>query len=81
MEAVPAPVYDEVLEFLLSSPTPDQVIAFRPSEAAENRIRELVEKSRAGRLTPEEAAEIEEFDRIEHFVRMLKIKARRKSGR
>jgi hypothetical protein len=77
-EAAPAPPYDEVLEFLLSSPSPEAVIAFRPSEETQRRIRDLLEANRQGHLTAEQQFELDEFARIEHLVRMLKIKARQK---
>jgi hypothetical protein len=30
--------YDEVVDFLTSEPTPEQIIAFRPSEAVQERL-------------------------------------------
>lgn len=32
---------DEVIDFLLSAPTPQEVIALRPSQAAQERLRYL----------------------------------------
>lgn len=77
MTVVPVPTYDEVLEFLLSSPTPEEILAFDPSPEAQARVRALLDANRDP-LTPQEQAELEEFSRLEHFVRMLKIKAREK---
>lgn len=71
-------VYDEVLEFLISAPTPEQIIAFRPPEATQARLRYLLDTNRAGTLTAEEQMELDEYSRVEHFVRMLKIKAHEK---
>jgi hypothetical protein len=72
------PIYREVLEFLVSSPTPEEIIAFRPSEATQQRAYELLTANREDRLTLEERAEIEEFARTNHFMSMLKIQARKK---
>jgi hypothetical protein len=78
MIVAPAPVYDEVYEFLLSAPTPQQVIAFRPSEQLQKHIQALLEANDEGLATPEQRTEFDEFLQVEHFVRMLKIKARQK---
>jgi hypothetical protein len=78
MAVVPAPAYDEVYEFLLSAPTPQQVIEFRPSRQLQERIRELLEANDEGLLASDQRAELDEFLQVEHFVRMLKIKARQK---
>ncbi len=70
--------YDEVLEFLTSTPTPQQIIAFRPSEATQAHINALLEANRNGQLTPHERDELDEFEQIEHLMRSLKIHAQAK---
>jgi hypothetical protein len=69
-------VYDEILDFLLSNPSSEQIIAMRPSNAMQERMTYLLDTNREGHLTPDERSELDEFMRIEHFVRMLKIRAR-----
>lgn len=80
MVVAPTPVFNEVYDFLLSSPTAQQIISFRPSEATQTRIRGLLERHKEDMLTDDERIELDEFLRVEHFVRMLKIKARQKLG-
>lgn len=75
MEAVPTPSYTEMLDFLLESPRPEDIIAFRPSEAMKERMSILLEAKRTGIMTPEESAELDEFMKIEHLMRMLKARA------
>ncbi|MFN8451002.1 MAG: hypothetical protein U0521_21095 [Anaerolineae bacterium] len=61
-------------DFLLSAPTPEAVIAFRPSEETQTRVHYLLEANRSGTLNDaHEASELDELSRVEHFVRMLKI--------
>ncbi len=67
---------DEVLDFLLSAPTPEAVIALRPSPAAQERLRYLLDGNRNNTLTDAERAELESYLQLEHFVRRLKIRAR-----
>jgi hypothetical protein len=80
MAIAQSPVFDEVYEFLLSAPTPQEVIAFRPSEPTLARIRDLLARNTEGALTSDQQTELDEYQRVEHFVRMLKIKARQKLG-
>jgi len=71
-----ASVQEEVLSFLLSSPIPQQIIAFHASDAAQERLRYLLDANRNGILSDSERAELEEASQINHFVLLLKAKAR-----
>ncbi|MBI5667266.1 MAG: hypothetical protein HZC41_04595 [Chloroflexi bacterium] len=71
-------VQDEIYDFLTSQPTPQQIIAFRPSEESQERMSYLLEANRNGTLTEAETAELDEYMNIEHFMRMLKAKARQR---
>jgi hypothetical protein len=68
-------VWDEIDDFLLSSPTLEQIMAFRPSESAQTRLRELLEANKTRKLTLDEEAELDETMAVEHFMRRLKVKA------
>jgi len=70
--------YDEVVDFLTSEPTPNQIIAFKPSEVVQERINYLLETNRNGTLTSDEQSELDEFEQIEHLMRRLKIRTRTK---
>ena len=76
--APPASVQDEVLNFLLTSPSPQQIINFHASDTAQERLRYLLEANRNGTLTEAEAAELDEASQMNHFVTMLKAKAHQK---
>ena len=68
-------VWDEVDEFLTSTPTPEQILAFRPSEEKQKRLQSLLKANREGRLTASEHAELDEHIALENFMRRLKVKA------
>jgi hypothetical protein len=70
--AVPAHIYREILDFLASQPTPEEIVAFRPTPEMQARLTTLLDRSRAGFLTPAEQAELDEFERIEHVLVLLK---------
>lgn len=71
-------IQEEVLAFLLSSPTPEQIIAFRASDAAQARLRDLLDANRSGSLSDEERAELDEARQLNHFVTLLKARAHQK---
>src|SRR3954463_7439418 len=64
----------EVLEQLAALPTPEEVLALRPSAALQQRIELLLEKNRSSRLTPEEQREWQQYQYIEHLVRLAKAR-------
>jgi hypothetical protein len=72
------PVFTELIDFLASTPTSDEILAYKPSEELEERLGFLLEKNRRDRLSSEEQAELEEFLRFNHFVNMLKIRTQQK---
>ncbi|MBK8030901.1 MAG: hypothetical protein IPK17_15690 [Chloroflexi bacterium] len=72
---------DEILDFLTSAPTLEDIIAFKPSDALQARASELLEKNRQGKLGGEEDNELDEFARMDDFMSMLKARARKKLSR
>ncbi|MGD1936861.1 MAG: hypothetical protein ACFCA4_04830 [Cyanophyceae cyanobacterium] len=62
----------EVLEFLAKLPQPQEVLALRPSEELQERIRVLLDRSELGGLTGEDRREWEQYEYLEHVVRMAK---------
>jgi len=71
---------EEVLNFLAEAPSPEAILAFQPSESLVERSRYLFEGNRQGTLSSEEAAELSEFLRLNHFINMLKIRTRQKQA-
>lgn len=65
---------EEIVDFLLSEPTPEDVIALRPSPSAQERLRTLLDGNRNATLNDTEHAELERYLQLEHFVRRLKIR-------
>lgn len=71
-------LFDEVLEFLASTPTKEMIIDFKPSDELQARASRLLDKNRQGNLSPDEERELDEFQRMNHFVSMLKARVRQK---
>lgn len=79
MAIAPAkPISEEIADFLMTAPTPEQIIAFKVPEVLQKRALELLERNRQDRMTVDERAEMENFMEIEHFLTILKAKARLK---
>jgi hypothetical protein len=72
-----SPAYIEVLDFLITSPSPRELLAFKVSPATQNRLGDLLEKNREEGLTELEQAELDAFEQIEHVMILLKARARR----
>ena len=70
---LPAQVYRYILNFLTSQPTPEQIAAFRPTLEMQDRLRSLLARNQEGVLTPTERQELDEYERIEHLMVMLKL--------
>jgi hypothetical protein len=71
----------EVLEFLAALPSPEEILQLRPSERLAKRIQHLLEKNRSGELDAQEKRDWENYEFLEHLVRMAKANARLKLGR
>jgi hypothetical protein len=64
-----------VVEVLAGLPSPEEVLALRPSVALQARISTLLEKNRAAGLASDEEREWAQYEFLEHVVRMAKARA------
>lgn len=71
------PVYDELLDYLVSKATPDEILAFRPSPQAQARADELTERNKDETLTADERAELAQMMELDALISVLKAKALR----
>jgi hypothetical protein len=69
--------YEEVINFLAAGTSPDNIVAFRPSEEVRLRVAHLIELDKSDALTPEEKSELEHYVQLEHLMRLAKARARR----
>jgi hypothetical protein len=67
-----AHVYRYVLDFLASRPSPEQVAAFGPTPEMADRLRILLDRESKGEITPAEKAELDEYERLEHLMVIIK---------
>ena len=72
------PAYLEVIDFLAAQIDPEALLAFHPSQAAQERVADLASRNGEGRLSEEEKQELSDFLQLEHLMIMAKAEARRK---
>ena len=70
-----SPIYDELMEYLVQKATPQEILAFRLSESAQERAEYLTERNKAGVLTSEEKFELDQWIEFDQLVSLLKAKA------
>ena len=68
--------YEEIIDFIAAGTTPETVIAFRPSLAVQQRVAELIERSKAGSISADDKSELEDYLQLEHIMIMAKARAR-----
>jgi hypothetical protein len=65
----------EVLETLASLPTPQEILALRPSPVFQEQIEALLEKNQNGGLSADEQRTWARYQYVEHLVRVAKAHA------
>lgn len=68
--------YDEIVDLFARGASSAEILAFRPSDEMQKRVRELLERNAAGELSEAEAAELECLGELEHFMQLVKARAR-----
>ena len=67
-----AQAYRHICDFLASQPTPGQIAAFRPTPEMQHRLAYLLDQNSNGSITPEQSQELDEYERIELLIILLK---------
>lgn len=71
----PPPTYQEVLDFLVSQPTSEQILGYKVSECSQLRIQNLLQKNRGAFLSSVETSELDLYEQLDSLMAMLKIRA------
>jgi hypothetical protein len=72
--------YEEIVDLFAHGGGAGAVLAFRPSDEAMARVRELLARSKQGSLSDEEQAEIDRFGEQERLMQLVRARARRLSA-
>ncbi len=65
----------EVLSFLMTQPTPQNILNFKVSEKAQTRLKILLDRNYEGGLSEDESFELDGYEQLDQLMQMLKIQA------
>jgi 16S rRNA C1402 (ribose-2'-O) methylase RsmI len=65
----------QIIELLASQPSPEVILAIRPTPTLQARMSELLEQNKSGTLTRSEEVELDRYLLLEHWVRLAKAHA------
>src|ERR1043166_48631 len=68
------PVFEEMIDFLISSPTRDQIITYKVSSRAQERLAELLDKNREEGLSDAENAELDAYEQVDYVMSLMKAR-------
>jgi hypothetical protein len=68
-------IYTQLVEHLARTATPEEILAFKVSEEAQQRADELLERNNEGELTSSEVVELQQMLEFERMMSVLKAKA------
>lgn len=68
--------YEEVVEFIAAGTSPQNLVAFRPSASARERVAELLRREKTTALSLDEKSELDHYLQLEHLMRLAKARAR-----
>jgi hypothetical protein len=71
---IPA-VYQEIIDFLIKHPTPEEIIAFKVSPKAQAQLEFLLAKNRSATISSMELAELDVYEQLDHLMILLKARA------
>lgn len=71
----------EIIDFLATSPSPSEVLAYHVSERAQERLQRLLAINAAGLASAEEQVELDEIGQIDHIIIMLKAQAQERAAK
>ncbi|NOQ36749.1 MAG: hypothetical protein GQ569_12785 [Methylococcaceae bacterium] len=66
---------NEILEFLAKLPTPEEILALKPAQELQLQINTLLDKQRNHGLSVAEEQQWQQYEYLEHLVRIAKANA------
>jgi hypothetical protein len=72
--------YEEILDFITSSPSLNEILDFEHSLETLKRVDYLISLADKETITEEERDELREFYRANELIEQLKVRARRRLG-
>lgn len=67
--------YEEIIDFIAAGTSPDSIAAYQPSQAAKDRVADLIFREKSDGLSPDEKSELDHYMQLEHIMRLAKARA------
>jgi len=67
--------YEEIVDFIAAGTSPDTIAAYQPSQAAKDRVADLISREKSDNLSAEEKSELDHYMQLEHIMRLAKARA------
>ena len=68
--------YEEIIDFIASGTSSEEVANFQASAATRDRVAELIHKEKTASLTEAEQEELQYYTVLEHLMRLAKARAK-----
>jgi hypothetical protein len=65
----------QIIQLLASQPSPEEILAIRPTPALQSRMSELLDRNKSGNISRPEETELDRYLVLEHLVRLAKAHA------
>ena len=78
IEPVNNPLHNELIEFLASGPSAQEILAFRPSNGVTERVSTLLDKKSDSSLTADEQMELDQNELLDYLMTLVKARARQR---
>lgn len=72
--------YEEIVDLFARGGGSGAVLAFRPSDEASMRVRDLLTRAKDGALSDDEQLELDRYSELERLMQLVKARARRLSS-
>jgi hypothetical protein len=77
-ETIPYQDDRQIIELLASQPSPEAILAIRPTPALQARMSELLDRNKSGTISRPEEVELDRYLLLGHWVRLAKTHAHRR---
>ena len=69
-------VYDEAIDLIARGHTAEELLAFKPSQEAQQRFEDLIAREKTAGLLPEESEELDRMMELHRMLTLAKSRAR-----
>ncbi len=67
--------YEEIVDFIAAGTSPNTIAAYQPSQAAKDRVADLIFREKNENLSVDEKSELDHYMQLEHIMRLAKARA------